>query len=240
MGYRPLLMEKAQELNILNFHAKNVKDKEDGMQVVDARVGGEGGRIDNFLKFVNENLPEQTEVENISVEECEEDIMTLDEFSRVFSALQLSKIVQAGLGMIEMQKQTLGKQDETITIIKSGNEMLAGKQDQMLGKQDVIIEKQDVMIGKQDQTLEKQDKTISILKSGVDEMRVFREENKAILQDFHHDTVQRFDSLDVKYGKIAENIERILEELKEERKEYRESIEKLVAAIIESRKEEYK
>jgi hypothetical protein len=31
-------------------------------------------------------------------------------------------------------------------------------------------------------------------------------------------------------------MERILEELKEERKEYRESIEKLVAAIIESRK----
>ena len=56
------------------------------------------------------------------------------------------------------------------------------------------------------------------------------------LDDFHQDTMQRFDSVDVKYGKIAENIERILEELKEERKEYRESIEKLVNAIIESRK----
>ena len=57
------------------------------------------------------------------------------------------------------------------------------------------------------------------------------------LDDFHQDTMQRFDSLDVKYGRIAENMERILEELKEERKEYRESIEKLVNAIIESRKE---
>ena len=56
------------------------------------------------------------------------------------------------------------------------------------------------------------------------------------LDDFHQDTMQRFDSLDVKYGRIAENIERILEELKEERKEYRDSIEKLVNAIIESRK----
>jgi len=63
-----------------------------------------------------------------------------------------------------------------------------------------------------------------------------REGNKAILQDFHRDTIQRFDNLDTKYGKIAENMERILEELKEERKEYRESIEKLVNAIIESRK----
>jgi acylphosphatase len=279
VGYRPLLMEKAQELKILSFHAKNVKDKEDGKQVVDARVGGEGERIDKFLNFVNENLPEQAEVENISVEECEEDIMTLDEFSRVFSALQLSKIAQAGLGMIEMQKLTLGmqkqalgkhdqtlekqdsmldKQDETIAIIKSGNEMLAGKQDQMLGKQDETIAiiksgnemlagKQDetiaiiksgneMLAGKQDQTLEKQDKTIGITKTGVNEMRESREENKTLLLDFHHDTMQRFDSLDVKYGKIAENIERILEELKEERKEYRESIEKLVNAIVESRK----
>ena len=43
-------------------------------------------------------------------------------------------------------------------------------------------------------------------------------------------------NIDVKYGKMAENVERILEELKEERKEYRGSIEKLVDAIIESKK----
>jgi len=244
VGYRPFLMERAQELKIPNFHAKNIK--ENGKQVVDVRVGGEGGRIDNFLKFVNENRPELAEVENISVEEkeYEEDIMTLEDFSSLLSALQLSKIVQAGLGMIEMQKQALGKhdqtlekqdsmldkqdsmldkQDETIAIIKTGNEVLATKQDQMLGKQDVMIEKQD--------------KTLTAIKSGVDEMRESREENKTLLLDFHHDTVQRFDNLDAKYGKIAENMERILEELKEERKEYRETVERLVNAIIESRKE---
>jgi len=49
--------------------------------------------------------------------------------------------------------------------------------------------------------------------------------------------IQKFDSLDTKYGRIAENIERILDELKEERKEYRETVERLVKAIIESRKE---
>lgn len=251
VGYRAFLMEKAQELKIPNFHAKNIK--ENGKQVVDVRVGGERGKIDNFLKFANENWPALAEVENISVEEkeYEEDIMTLEDFSGVLSALQLSKIVQAGLGMIEMQKQTiemqkqglgkhdqalekqdsmldkqdsmLDKQDETIAIIKTGNEMLATKQDQMLGKQDVMIEKQD--------------KTLTIIKSGVDEMRESRDENKTLLLDFHHDTIQRFDNVDAKYGKIAENMERILEELKEERKEYRETVERLVNAIIESRKE---
>jgi len=231
VGYRPLLMEKAQELKILNFHAKNVKDKEDGKQVVDVRVGGEGERIDNFLKFVHENLPEQAEVENIAAEEkeYEEDIMTLDEFSRVFSASQLSKIAQAGLGMIEMQKQTIEMQKQAL-----------GKHDETLDKQDQMLEKQDQSIAiiksGNEMLATKQDQTISIIKSGVDETRAFRAENKTILQDFHQDTIQRFDSLDVKYGRIAENIERILEELKEERQEYRESIEKLVNAIIESRK----
>ena len=162
--------------------------------------------------------------------------MTLDEFSRVFSASQLSKIAQAGLGMIEMQKQTIEMQKQAL-----------GKHDETLDKQDAMLDKQDQMLGKQDQSIAiiksgnemlatKQDQTISIIKSGVDETRAFRAENKTILQDFHQDTIQRFDSLDVKYGRIAENIERILEELKEERQEYRESIEKLVNAIIESRK----
>jgi len=244
VGYRPFLMEKAQELKIPNFHAKNIK--ENGKEVVDVRVGGEGREIDNFLKFANENWPDFAEVENISVEEkeYEGDIMTIEDFSGVLSALQLSKIVQAGLGMIEMQKLTvemqkqalgkhdqtldkqdsmLGKQDETIAIIKTGNEMLATKQDQMLGKQDVMIEKQDT--------------TLTTIKSGVNEMRESREENKTLLLDFHHDTIQRFDNVDAKYGKIAENMERVLEELKEERKEYRETVERLVNAIIESRKE---
>ena len=122
-----------------------------------------------------------------------------------------------GLGeeSVKIGRTMLDKQDKTIAIIKSGNEMLAAKQDVMI---------------------EKQDKTLTIMKSGVEEMRESREENKTLLLDFHHDTMQRFDSLDVKYGMIAENIERILEELKEERKEYRESIEKLVNAIVESRK----
>ena len=118
---------------------------------------------------------------------------------------------------------------ERVDLARYEMKKLHQAQKDTLGKQDQTLDKQDVMIGKQDQT-------ISIIKSGVDEMRESREENKTILQDFHRDTIQRFDNLDTKYGKIAENMERILEELKEERKEYRESIEKLVNAIIGSRK----
>ena len=109
IGYRPFLMEKAQELKILNFHAKNIK--EDRKQVVDVRVGGEGTKIDNFLKFVDENRPEYAEVESTSVEEYEGDILTLKEFSRVFSASQLSKIVQSGVGMLDKQDITIERID---------------------------------------------------------------------------------------------------------------------------------
>ena len=198
VGYRPHLMEKAQELKIPYFHAKNVKDKEDGKQVVDVRVGGEEGRIDNFLNFVHENWPEHAEVESITVEEkeYEDDIMSIEDFSSVLSASQLSKIVQTGLGMIEMQKQALGKHD---------------------------------------QRLEKQDETISIIKSGVDEMREFRTE-----------TQQNFANLDIKYGKIAENMEKImgsmadtsrktgevLERLAQQQENFNKSIDKLTDAIL--------
>ena len=99
--------------------------------------------------------------------------------------------------------------------------MLATKQDQML-------EKQDVMIGKQDQT-------ISIIKNGVDEMREFRTE-----------TQQNFANLDIKYGKIAENMERImrgmedtsrktvevLERLAQQQDNFNTSIDKLTDAIL--------
>ena len=111
---------------------------------------------------------------------------------------------------------------EIINTIKSGDEMLAGKQDRMLEKQDRM--------------LDTQEQTISLLKISIDETKKSGETTKTILQDFHQDTLQRFDNLDVKYGKIAENMERILEELKEERKEFRTSIDRLVNAIIESRK----
>ncbi len=84
---------------------------------------------------------------------------------------------------------------------------------------------------KQDQMLDKQDQTIGVIKEGTEEMRESREENKTILKDFHQETIQRFDMVDVKYGKIAENMEKILQEMKEERREFRETIERFIKAV---------
>jgi acylphosphatase len=81
------------------------------------------------------------------------------------------------------------------------------------------------------------DKIIGTIEQGNDKLADKQDVMTEKLDIFHYDTIQRFDNLDTKYGRIAEKIERILEELKEERKEYRETVERLANAIIESGKE---
>ena len=124
------------------------------------------------------------------------------------------------------------KQDRTLKELRTFSKESGGEQEKMLEKTEVMIEKQD--------------KTISIIKSGVDETCEFREENRTIPHDFHQDTILRFDNLDIKYSKIAEsieklilsmdrtskNVERILEEMKEERRESRMAMDEIPNAIL--------
>ena len=78
---------------------------------------------------------------------------------------------------------------------------------------------------KQDRMLEKQDKTIGSI------------------ENLRGDMGQRFDILDVKYGEISRNlvsvidkIERLLEKSDRDREEYRKHMDRLITALIESRK----
>jgi flagellar hook-basal body complex protein FliE len=66
------------------------------------------------------------------------------------------------------------------------------------------------------------------------------------MKEFREDTMQRFDTVDVKYGKIAENMEkainainrtctnteRLLEKTERDRKDFRDAIDKMVNAIM--------
>ena len=222
VGYRDLVADRAMDLGVVGF-VENQPDR-----TVKIIAEGEEEILEEFVKKAQ---PEDDPLIRITQVDVEYEKATGEfEFfeikrgsSEEETAERLDTAAKSLKELIKttaMMNENLGNKidadrEEISSTIKSGNEMLAAKQDVMLGKQD---------------------QTISIIKSGVDETRESREENKTILQDFHRDTIQRFDNLDTKYGKIAENIERILEELKEERKEYRESVEKLVNAIIESRK----
>lgn len=84
----------------------------------------------------------------------------------------------------------------------------------------------------QNKILEKQEQTIAEI-HGLD----------TSISSFHHDTVQRFDILDAKYGWIAENMERAIDAInrtcdntERDRKDFQDAIEKLANAIIESRR----
>ena len=247
VGYRDLVADWAMDLGVVG----SVENQPDG--TVKIIVEGEAEILEEFVRKAQPEDDPLIRIMQVDVE-YEKATGEFEHFkikrgnSKEETAERLdtaAKSLKVLIKTTAMMNENLGNKidaskEETISIIKSGNETLAEKQDVMIEKQDktltIIKTGNEMIVGKQDQMLDKQDETINVTKTGVYEMRKSREENKTLLLDFHHDTIQRFDNLDAKYGKIAENMERILEELKEERKEYRESIEKLVAAIIESRK----
>jgi len=218
VGYRDLVADWAMDLGVVGF----IENQPDGTVKIVAE--GEEERLEEFIRKAQ---PEDDPLIRIAQVDVGYEKATGEfEFFKIKRGSSeeetgerldtAAKSLKVLIKTTAMMNSNIGTKidagnEEISSIIKSGNEMLATKQDQM-------IEKQDVMIGKQDQT-------ISIIKSGVDETQEFRTE-----------TQHNFANLDTKYGKIAENMERILEELKEERKEYRVSIEKLVNAILESKR----
>lgn len=179
VGYRLFLMEKAQELCIPNFHPKNTKIQ--GKEAVEVLVGGEKAQIESFLDFARKNFPENSDVESVSAEEYTGEVMSLDAFSRIFSASQLTKLVQAGVAMV-------------------------GGQDKMLHGQDKMLEKQDKMLEKQDETVKvlggKIDKLGENLGNKIDNVGV------KIDKGFGK-TDQNFTRMDVKYDKVSDKMDSI-------------------------------
>ncbi len=106
VGYRLFLMNLADELLITNFNAKN--DTKDGKQQVIVHIGGEEKKVQEFIKIAKTKHPKNAEVDNdnIKVSGYENDVRTLESFSRSFSASQLSKIATAGVSMLNEQSKT--------------------------------------------------------------------------------------------------------------------------------------
>lgn len=161
-------------------------------------------------KAVLDDFIEKIKMKNYLIDVLDVSV-SFEEATGVFSAFK--KVISGTLYEVAERLDEAANVLERLTgVVMQGNEKIIGAIES--GDEKIIntIESgNELLAGKQDLMIEK-------------------------LDNFHHDTIQGFDSLDTKYGRIAENMERILEELKEERKEYREAIEKLVNAIIESRK----
>ncbi|MBU4189614.1 MAG: acylphosphatase [Candidatus Thermoplasmatota archaeon] len=120
VGYRPFLLWKVRELRIPNHDARNVK--ENGMQRVVVSVGGEENQLRKFVEFAKENYPEKAEVSGVREVESPEYVILIDEYQKMLDSEQHSRMVQAGLGMLDKQDQMLGKQDQTIQEVKGVSE----------------------------------------------------------------------------------------------------------------------
>jgi len=171
---------------------------------------GSVGIVAEAEKAVLDDFIEKIKMKNYLIDVLDVSV-SFEEATGEFSAFK--KVISGTLYEVAERLDEAANVLERLTgVVMQGNEKIIGAIES--GDEKIIntIESgNELLAGKQDLMIEK-------------------------LDNFHHDTIQGFDSRDTKYGRIAENMERILEELKEERKEYREAIEKLVNAIIESRK----
>jgi len=173
-----------------------------GSEAVDVSFGGGEKEVNAFFEFCRSARPQGALVSRVREEKPPEKVLPIDEYDKILAAEQQSTMVSSGLEMISMHKETLGLQKETI-----------GYQKETLGLQKETL-------GLQKETLGLQKETVGLLK-----------ENTGRLDSFHSDTIQRFDVVDAKYGKIAGNLERILEEMKQERQEARKSTERIITMI---------
>ena len=235
VGYRDLVAEIANGLNIGGM-VKNLPDR-----TVKIVAEAEKEILEKFIALIEPTDDPMIKVTDVDVK-FEPATREFEYFDIEYEDFQQEGFERLGITAVYL-KRIDKKHDQTINELRTFREesgekqdQMLGKQDQMLGKQDQMLGKQDQMLGKQDQMLGKQDETVNILKQNNREMKEFRQ-----------DTMQRFDIIDTKYGKIAENMEmaigainrtctnteRLLEKTERDRKDFRDAIEKLTNAIIE-------
>ena len=125
------------------------------------------------------------------------------------------------LALDEYDKILAAEQQDKM--VRSGITMI-GMQGKTIGLQEKTLGLQEKTLGLQEKTVGLQEKTIGLQEKTIDK-----------LVEFHKDNIKRFDQADARYEKIAQNLERILEEMKEERIEARKSTERIISMIAQMR-----
>ena len=113
VGYRLFLLSEAESIFIDKFDARNVLVEGDQRLIV--RVEGVEERIKRFIVFAESNYPPGASVESVEVKDYGEEVRSIDSFRQSLMVSQLTKMAQAGVGMLK-------KQEETIKVIKEESE----------------------------------------------------------------------------------------------------------------------
>ena len=187
VGYRLFLLSEAESGFVEKFDARNVLIN--GEQHLIVLVGGAEEKISRFVEFAKSNYPQEASVESVEVKDYGEEVRGIDSFRQSLMVFQLTKIAQAGVGMLGKQDAMLGKQDTML-----------GKMDAMLWKQDKTIEILEAVKGDTSKMLEKQDETIKTIKEESGATReVVRDEGEK--------------TREVLKGEIVEDVEWVKEEI---------------------------
>ena len=113
VGYRLFLLNKAEELLLERFSARNIVTE--GKDCVLVHVDGPEELVGHFTAFAESQYPPEAVVDSVEVRAYSGTVMSLDSFRQSFMVMQLTKLAQAGVSM-------LVKQDETIAVIKGEGE----------------------------------------------------------------------------------------------------------------------
>jgi len=175
VGYRLFLLSEAESVFIEKFDARNVLV--DGEQHLFVRVEGVEEKISRFLEFAESNYPPGASIESVEVKDYGEEVRSIDSFRQSLMVFQVTKMAQAGVGM-------LGKQDETIRVIKEESEktrevtMAEGeKTREVVEKVREEVEKTREVVGDEgEKTREvinvESEKTRAVMKEGIVEEKV--------------------------------------------------------------------
>ena len=234
VGYRDTVETIARELKLTGF-VENLKP-------YDVRIVAEGEQ-DALDEFITQIRIENHPISPISVEELdlEFEVATgefeyfeirrgdwqdeLGERLDTAGAL-LYRSVELGTRSVELGEKSVAIGGEMLEKQEEHTQILTEFRDQTLEKQDRMLDKQEehtqILTEFRDQTLEKQDRMLDK-----------QDEHTQIITEFRDQTLQGFVTLDTKYGRISDNMERLIDEMRNERKETRESMAKLTDAIIE-------
>ena len=205
VGYRDIVEKVARKLHLTGY-VENLKP-------YDVKIVAEGGES-SLNEFLTRIRIYSHPASPISVEDIDVEFRAATGEFEYFEIRRGDWTEELGERMDVVVALLYRSVELRIESVGIGREML-GKQDQMLDKQDQMIDKQDQMLDKQDQMLDKQDI------------------HTHVLTEFRDQTQQNFDVLDVKYGKISDSVERAIDEMRDERKELRASVNNLTDAIIE-------
>jgi len=185
VGYRDLVAEIANSMDICGV----VENLPDGRVKIIAE--GEEETLKKFMKEIEAKGEPMIKVTGMEVK-WTKPTNEFEYFDVKHDDFQQEAFERIGIAAVYLRS------------INKKQDMMLEKQDMMLEKQDQMLEKQDMMLEKQDMMLEKQDM-----------MLAKQDENTSVLREFRDETMERFDRLDAKYGKIADHMDKILDLLTE-------------------------